>query len=382
MAMNTFELRHLLTLQPGRTRQASSFDRDPERGGTWFGFRPLIARRKRIQIDPGETHTMASLKGAGLITRLWMTTFLPTNSHALRSLVLRFYWDDESQPSVECPFGDFFGAPFGRYVYYTAQPMSLTSGAFNSLWPMPYDSSARLEITNEGTAAVEPFFYHVTYYQIDEPLKTDLRFHAQWRRDNPTQPDIPYTILDAQGTGHYVGAHLFMQNREWWLRPPLSKIAFPYGFGMGMMEGWESIYVDGETMPSVIGTGTEDYFSGAWYYIFGGKFSAPYHGCTVRDYVRGQIAAYRFDVLAPVPFHRNIHVTIDHGFENQLACDYASIAYWYQREPHQAFSPLPEVATRRPTSPYTNAIQAALMLGMPVLMGATLMLRLWKRLFR
>lgn len=379
MAVNNLsQFYHLLSLQPGRTRQASSFGRDPDRGGTWGGFRPAVARRKRIQLDPGETHTMADLPGAGLITRLWMTTFLPTNRHALRSLVLRFYWDGETHPSVECPFGDFFGVPFGRYVSYTAEPMSLTSGAGNCFLPMPYASGGRLEVTNEGRKAVEPFFYQVTYYELEQAPESELRFHAQWRRENPTQPGVPYTILTAQGTGHYVGCHLFMQNKEWWIRPSLSKMAFPFGFGMGMMEGWESIYVDGETTPSVIGTGTEDYFGGAWYYYLGGTFAAPYHGCTVRDYWRGRIAAYRFDVLAPIPFRQSLGVLMDHGFENQLACDYASVAYWYQKEPHQPFQPLPQVDARQPLSPALNLVQILLILGVPILVALALIQK-WRR---
>jgi len=240
---------------------------------------------------------------------------------------------------------------------------------------MPYASGARLEVTNEGPTVVDPFFYHVTYYELETALESDLRFHAQWRRENPTRPRVSYTILNAAGEGHYVGAHLFMQNREWWLRPPLSKVVFPYGFGLGMMEGWESIYVDGEPIPSVIGTGTEDYFNGGWYYSVDGTFSAPYHGCTVRDYIRGQVAVYRFDVLAPVPFYQSLHVTIDHGFENQLTCDYASVAYWYQQEPHQPYPPLPNAAARQPASTMANVTQVALAVGMPVLIGLSLV---WK----
>jgi hypothetical protein len=323
---------------------------------------------------------MALLPGAGLITRLWMTTLLPFNSHGLRSLVLRFYWDDELYPSVECPFGDFFGAPFGGYVFYVAAPMSLTNGGFICLWPMPYASGARLEVKNEGLVRVDPLFYNITYYQLDVSEVDDLRFHAQWVRENPTQPGMPYTILEAKGRGHYVGCHLFMQNREWWLRPPLRRMVFPYGFGMGMMEGWEAIYVDQEEVPSVSGTGTEDYFGGGWYYSVDGEFAAPYHGCTVRDYVRGRIAAYRFDVLAPVPFNESLRVTVDHGFENQVMGDYASVAYWYQREPHRPFPQLPETVARLPASPSLNIIQAILALGPLPLRILAFIWKLWKRL--
>ena len=358
---------HLLVPQPGWTRQATSFGRDPDRGDDWGGHRHLEARVKRILLASGETHTMASLSGAGMITRIWMTTLLPFNAHALRDVVLRFYWDGENEPSVESPFGDFFGAPFGTYQPYTSIPMSLTAGAFNCLWLMPYASGARLEITNEGSSDVDPLFYNITYQDLPEGPPGDLRFHAQWRRENPTARGIPYMILSAEGSGHYVGCHLNMQNREWWLRPPLRAISFPRGFGLGMMEGWETITRDNETDPSVRGTGTEDYFGGAWYYLpKQGRFTAPYHGCLVRDLLRSRIAVYRFDIPAPVSFSRSLRVEIGHGFSNELPCDYSSTAYWYQTEPHRTFAPFPPVHLRQPHPAGTNMAQSALLLAPPV----------------
>jgi hypothetical protein len=367
---------HLLIPKPGRTRQASSFGRDPYRGSNWGGFRHMEACVKRILIAPGETHTMASLSGAGIITRIWTTTLLPFNAHALRNLVLRFYWDGETQPSVESPFGDFFGAPFGSYQPYASVPMSLTAGAFNCLWLMPYAKGARLEVTNEGAKAVDPFFYNITYQDLPDGPPSDLRFHALWRRENPTQPGIPYTILDAEGSGHYVGCHLNMQSREWWLRAPVRDIRFPRGFGLGMMEGWEMIYRDGESEPSVRGTGTEDYFNGAWYFLTkGGRFSTPYHGCLVRDVLRGRVAAYRFDMAAPVSFSRSLRIQVAHGFYNDLACDYSSTAYWYQSEPHRPFSEMPPTTARRPQPATVNLAQSALVLAPPV---AALLALLWR----
>lgn len=366
----------LLVPQPGWTRQASSFGRDPERGSDWAGVRHKEARIKRIPIAPGETHSMASLSGAGMITRIWMTTLLPFNAHALRNLVLRFYWDGEEYPSVESPFGDFFGAPFGAYQPYISAPMSLTAGAFNCLWLMPYSKGARLEITNEGSSVVDPFFYHITYQETKENPPSALRFHALWRRQNPTERGLPYTILDAEGSGHYVGCHLNMQNREWWLRPPIRAISFPRGFGLGMMEGWETITRDGETEPSVSGTGTEDYFDGAWYYLLkGGRFSAPYHGCILRDLLRSRIAVYRFDMAAPISFSRSLRMDIDHGFHNSLECDYSSTAYWYQDEPHCPFPELPSVQLRPPQPATGNLAQSALLLGPP---AAAILALLWR----
>lgn len=371
------DLHRLIYPQHGRTQQVSSFGRDPNRGGTWGGFRPLEARIKRILLEPGETHIMASLSGAGMITRLNMTTLLPYNAHALRGLTLRFYWDGETHPSVECPFGDFFGAPFGTYQPYISAPMSLTARAFNCLWLMPFANGARLEIANEGQIMVEPFFYNITCLELDEAPPSALRFHANWRRENPTQGGVPYTILNVEGKGHYVGCHLNLQNKEWWLRPPISAIPFPRGFGLGMMEGWETIYRDGETEPSVVGTGTEDYFNGAWYYIARHScFAAPYHGCIVRDLFRNRFAVYRFDLSAPVSFLHSLRVCIGHGFHNELDCDYSSTAYWYQEEPHHPYPELPPVHLRRASSVTKNLAQSALVLVPPILAALTLLWRM------
>ena len=371
---------HLLVPQPGWTRQASSFGRDPERGSHWGGVRHLEARRKRILIAPGETHTMASLSGPGMITRIWMTTLLPFNVDALRNLVLRFYWDGETHASVESPFGDFFGAPFGTYQPYVSAPMSLTAGAFNCLWLMPYATGARLDVINEGPSAVDPFFYNITYQELPEGPPSDLRFHARWQRENPTRLGVPYTILNAEGRGHYVGCHLNMQNREWWLRPPLREISFPRGFGLGMMEGWETVTRDGETEPSVRGTGTEDYFNGAWYYLpNGGRFSAPDHGCILRDLLRSRIAVYRFDMSAPVSFSRSLQVNIGHGFSNELECDYSSTAYWYQAEPHRSTPELPPLPLRQVQPATRNLAQSALLFAPPVLGLLALVWRLTRR---
>ena len=130
---------------------------------------------------------------------------------------------------------------------------------------------------------------------------------------------------------------------------------------------WETITRDGEIEPSVRGTGTEDYFNGAWYFLAkGGRFAAPYHGCIVRDVLRSRIAAYRFDMHAPVSFSQSLRVQIDHGFYNELECDYSSTAYWYQTEPHRPFPELPPVHERQPHSARRNLAQAGLLLAPPV----------------
>jgi D-arabinan exo alpha-(1,3)/(1,5)-arabinofuranosidase (non-reducing end) len=329
-----YGLMGLLQRRAGRVRLASSNDRDPERGAQFGGLRTASARRKRILLEPGEEHSMATLNGSGVITRLWMTA-LPLNARVLRGLSLKFYWDGEAEPSVEAPLGDFFGAPFGRYIAYSSLPLGLTGGGLISFWPMPFSRGAHLAVVNQGDRRIDPFYYQVTYLELGHLPETGLRFHALWHRENPTRVGQPYRILETQGSGHYVGCHLFLQSREWWLRPPWRWMVFPRGFGLGMLEGRSRVYVDGEGEASVRGTGTEDDFGGGLYYLPGGRFSGLTHGCTVRDYLRSRFAVYRFDIDSPIPFERSLRVEIDHGVQNELAADYTSVAYWYQDEPHR-----------------------------------------------
>jgi hypothetical protein len=199
-------------------------------------------------------------------------------------------------------------------------------------------------------------------------------------------------LLEAEGEGSFAGMHLFMQNASWWLDPrrmasryretgsPLGAL-FPEVAGMGMLEGWERICVDDDAAPSVTGTGTEDYFNSGFYFSTG-TYSAPYWGCTVRDYLTSRCAAYRFHIPDPIPFRSKIVVDIDHGYTNQVAGDYTSVAYWYQGEPHAAFPVLPPVEARLPESTRRNAYQFALFTSPAWIPAAAVGLSLLGRIFR
>jgi hypothetical protein len=338
---------------------------------------------KSVQIAPGETYTVAEIEGAGTILRIWMTTMqpLPGLPHNFNHyLVLRFYWDGEETPSVEVPFGSFYGVPWGKYTHYVAEPLSCTSGGYNCQFPMPFSRSCRIEVINQASGPCPAFFFQVQYLELDEQ-PSPLRFHAQWRREDPTRHGVPYRVLEATGAGHFAGMHLWMQKSGWWLDParmlgriqetgsPVSTI-FPEAAGMGMLEGWESIYVDGEETASIPGTGNEDYFNSGFYFSKG-PYSAPHWGCTVRSYLTSRCAAYRFHITDPIPFQQSIVVDMDHGYTNQVQTDYSSVVYWYQTEPHAAFPPLPPVAERLPTHTGQNAVQIALITS-PAWIPATL----------
>ena len=310
-----------------RSMRASSYDRT---GGN----------RDCILIPAGQNEVIANLAGPGCIRHIWITLQNRDRYH-LRKIVLRMYWDGESSPSVEAPFGDFFGIGHALAHHFISIPLSETcERGFNCYFPMPFAHSARIEIENPCEISIPAFYYHIDYEVYDQPLKNTGYFHAQWHREAPCKA-VPaginldgkenYIILEASGRGHFVGCGLHVHTQE------------PGWFG----EGDDMIFVDGDTWPpSLHGTGTEDYFGAAW--GFNREFCGPYHGLPLRDEENGKYSMYRFHLEEAVAFQQSIRVTIEHGHANDRGDDYSSVAYWYQTEPHARFPPLPDIAGRLP----------------------------------
>ena len=304
-------------------------------------------------IAPGETLTLLDQAGPGLISHVWVTIASDDPNH-LKALVLRIYWDGESTPSVETPIGDFFGLGLGDYYLYQSLPLAVGSDkALNSFFPMPFQKHARISVTNEGGHKVDAFYFNIDYRAYSKPLAADLLyFHAQYRQAAPahgwtnqwrTNGDAPiegkknldgegnYVWMEATGRGHFVGVTMsVLQNQDGW-----------WG------EGDDMFFVDGETLPSINGTGSEDYFLGAW--DFGdhafsyGLFGAPVKG---QEVVGGRSSVYRFHLDSPIPFTKSLRATIEHGHANHRSDNYFSVAYWYQTEPHAVFPVLPPLEQR------------------------------------
>lgn len=320
-----------------------------------------------VEIEPGTTREIANIDGAGCIKHIWCTMW-SNDKQQLRKVVLRMYWDGEETPSVEAPIGDFFGLGHGLARNFVSLPLQMSpedGRAFNCWWPMPYQTNARVEILNEANDKLR-YYYYIDYeaYAPETDMSEYGRFHAQWRRLNPTpgwadpnirwednpeamreawqRPNLDgadnYVILEAQGKGHYVGCHLDIdcfsrQANDW------------YG------EGDDMIFIDGEETPSIYGTGTEDYFNTA--FAPTQEYSAPYHGVILYQGTddwkwRGKNTSYRYHIEDPIFFESSIKVTIEHGHANKLTNDYSSTAYWYQTEPHAPFPALLPVAQRLP----------------------------------
>lgn len=347
-------LRDLPRLRNSRRGRISSWD---ETGGN---------RDYRV-VEPGETLVLAAIDGAGSIDHLWFA-LEPANDAPpaadehepamLRELVLAISWDWEPEPSVLVPIGDFFGAVAPRPHQFTSAPVQVGPDGARSLscwWHMPFANGARVELRNEMGSPARVYYY-VDFARLDT-LEDGLgRFHACFSRENPTRGDTGepasnvefleegtnltgagnYVVLDAAGRGHYVGCIVTWQN----LRDTLAWNW--YG------EGDDMIFVDGAQWPPTLhGTGTEDYFGTA--FCPNEAYNAPYHGVISPGGPNwsGATTFYRFHVEDPVPFERDVRVTIEHGHANRRSDDVSSVAFWYQAEPHAPFPLLP-VADRIP----------------------------------
>ena len=354
LGQTTGSLRELIRLDTYTNHRASSYDRSGANDdGNW-----------NDPIQPRETRVLAELAGPAVISHIWITIATPETMH-LKKLVIRMYWDSETSPSVEVPVGDFFGLGLGEYFLYQSDPLSVGSQkALNSFFPMPFRESAKITVTHEGERPVSAFYYNIDY-EKHASLPEDVGyFHAQYRQSTPTpawtnewtrngedlvndktnpRGEGNYTILEAQGRGHYVGVtHSILQNQgDWW------------------GEGDEMIFIDGAEVPQIIGTGSEDYYLGAWCYggcginPFGGTkptFAYPRYGNPMNggDDRGAKWMVYRFHTESPVNFQESIRVTIEHGHANHRADNFYTVAYWYQLEPHGPFPTLPPVNERIP----------------------------------
>ena len=316
---------------------------------------PTGANADFRQIEPGATLTMMDVNGPGLLTHIWITVASPEGYH-LKKLVLRIYWDNEAAPSVEVPLGDFFGLGLGDYHRWESELLSVGSDkALNCFFPMPFQRHARITVSNEGKEKVDAFYFNLDYRALAQPLAVGtLYFHAQFRQAQPNHgwtsdwqsngdPKIEgkmnldgkenYVWMDARGRGHFVGVTMsVLQNQDGW-----------WG------EGDDMFFVDGESRPSVNGTGSEDYFLGAW--DFGGHpFSYRFYGAPLvgEERAGGKSSVYRFHLDSPITFTKSFRATIEHGHANARSDNFYSVAYWYQTEPHASFPALPSVDQRIP----------------------------------
>ncbi len=296
-----------------------------------------------ICVDAKTKRTIAEIDGSGAIQQIWMT---PSPLDKTRHCIIRFYWDGETEPSIEVPLGDFFACGWGKYCQINSLPICVNPrSAFNCYWNMPFRKKARITVENLDDDGMV-LFYQINYALTDVP--DDAAYlHAQFRRVKKLPAKSVYTILDGvSGQGHYVGTYMAWETRSpgWW------------------GEGEIKFYLDGdEEFPTICGTGTEDYFCGSYGFILKEQnryqpYSTLYAGLPqvlppdLVEQAGQRFGLYRWHIADPIRFQKNLKVTIQAlGWKKNhaylpLEDDIASVAFWYQAEPHAKFPPLPAVA--------------------------------------
>lgn len=343
-------LGNLFRMSPAKTRSISAENYTGAKGqggmateGTGAGCARDLGQGWKVspsvEIASEQVFTVAEIDGPGAIQHIWLTCF----PDSWRHMILRMYWDDESEPSVETPLGDFFCNGWCERSNVNSLPVAVNpAGGMNSYWVMPFHKKARITVENRMGTPV------VLYYQIDYTLtevpEDAAYFHAQWRRSNPLAYKDVHVLLDGiKGKGHYVGTYLAWQvnNNGWW------------------GEGEIKFFMDGDReFPTICGTGTEDYFGGAWnfeqpkgeYAPFSTAYLGFHQVLKPDGLYRSQqrFGMYRWHVMDPIRFDSDLKVTIQAlgwrsgGRYLPLQDDIASVSFWYQAEPHAAYPPLPD----------------------------------------
>lgn len=337
------DLSGLAQVRPGRTKAVTSSDPN------------FNSNNDRVRyIKPGETLVLADIKGPATINHIWLTfnearpNWLEAGGSARPDeIVLRMYWDDAKEPAVESPLGDFFAAGFGERREIRSVPVQVEGGdGYNCYWPMPFFKRGVITATNEGSKNVRSFYYHIDYTEEPSLPPQTAYFCAQYHNEFPEKLGRDYLILDAVGQGHYVGTVMSARSRS------------PFWFG----EGDVRMYVDGDTKPTIQGTGTEDYFLMAWGL---NESLFPYYGCThmSSDYenLGTEYCLYRWHIADPVRFTKSLRFEIEHtgwitGDETttgetsghvEREDDIATVAFWYQVGQPKRFTTLPPLAQRR-----------------------------------
>jgi hypothetical protein len=331
-----------------RSKRISSYDRT---GGN----------ADRLQVKAGETREIFKAEGAGVITHIWVT-ISHNDPLSRRNIILRMYWDGESQPSVQAPIGDFFGQGWGEKYNYSSLPLAAGpqgGAALVCYFPMPYARGARITIENDSDQNIGAFYYYVDYEEYKALPGDTGRFHAWWNHQITGAPAEGenewetlgkaginttgannYLFMETTGAGQYVGVNYYVNCPS------------PMWYG----EGDDMFFIDGESWPSSLhGTGTEDYFNMSW--CPKQTYAHPYYGLArvnTDSGWMGRTHCYRFHIQDPVRFTKSLRATIEHGHNNVMTQEMSSVAYWYQTEPHKPFPAIAARDARKPL-PVINA---------------------------
>ena len=336
-------MHNLLTRRiPGERRAINAENPTGEKGKGGTSISELGPGRKGnpciLDIAPGATVTLADFSGCGIIDHMWFTLLDPAcfQPHTLSGTILRMHWDHERTPSVEAPIGDFFCCGFDQCCMVNSIPIAVNPNrSFNSYFSMPFRRHFKITVQNCTGGTIPRFFFQIDFRLLDSLPDDTVYFHAKWNqrlKDNATLGE-DYTILDLpSASGHYIGTYVAITSYE------------PYCW----CEGELKFFIDGDQKyPTICGTGTEDYFCGAWAFgiphnghavetTFSSLYSGlPYHSQLNVNQTIHNRGLYRFHIPDPIMFDQALKVTIQQmGKHNgrlfERIDDITSVAYWYQ----------------------------------------------------
>lgn len=325
-----------------KTRQVSSFDKTGGNGDCLSG------------IKDKEKVTIMDVKGAGIISHIWITISPLADELSRNDIIIRMFWDGNSYPSVESPLGPFFGNGWDETYNFVSTPLAVGPGsgkAYVCYFAMPFSNGARIEIENQSDKEIQAFYFNINYTGMTQLPKNSGRFHAWYNHElteampggenewgllgkagNNKYGKGNYLFADIKGKGQFVGVNYYINcpTTMW------------YG------EGDEMVFIDGDSIPTLNGTGTEDFFNTAWCHKE--LFSHPYYGYPRVNNETGWLGrthVYRFFIADPVYFDNSCKFTIEHGHNNNLTLDLASVAYWYQ----ESASKLPRTFSKEERRP-------------------------------
>ncbi len=290
-------------------------------------------------IAPGETVVLCDIAGSGTINHIWMTGGFKDDTEALRSMVVRGYWEKQEYPSIECPLGDFMGSAHAKINSYQSAVHSVGINAALNIWlSMPFGEHAKLTLTNEGERNIT-LFYQVDYTINEKHPDNFGRLHVCFRRENPTTLKKDFEILPKRtGPGRFIGAVIGIRTTD------------PHWWG----EGEIKIYMDGDTdFPTICGTGSEDYVCLSY-----GMQQTPfmYHGCSLNQ--NGFVSMYRWHIKDPIYWEKECRITIQqigYNYEDrdknggplyERQDDWSSATFWYEPVPSEKLPEFPDLQSR------------------------------------
>jgi len=313
--------------------------------------------RRDARVDhlhPGHAVEVGLFEGPGVVRQMWFTT-QSDDEDIYADLILRVWWDDDSEPAIEVPMGEFFGVGFGeeRLVRSAAVemiPAGLPGHAALTCWlSMPFEKA---RFTVENTSDTEAILFHIINWEEVDSVAGEGRLQTQVHRSTPVTKGRHHTVLAERGRGHFVGMvysvkrlgpgawveggedfYIDIRDDEW-----------------AALENWDRSLVKpdravpedersvanqpmGPVYPTLPGIGGEDYFSMSWGYRVEDR--SLYHGVSLGpDDPEDRMTAYRFHILDPIRFKENIRVHFrNHGWDVQAREDEIhTVAFYYLEE--------------------------------------------------